>query len=527
MRSLIVLTVLLSAPAMAQQPDWLVSWPVAYTMNPGMPRHVLASSGNGNLMSARLMSAAFNYGQDIMGTCAVERIDPATGQALWSCNLYDSVTVDCSAVDDLGNVYVAGKFMGGLQLCDGSALGHTGVGWDLDLYVVKFDPTGLVLWSRNLSVTDPQASMISAITIDPQGRAWYTTSDFTLGRIARLNAQGNDAETRFIDGAKMIGGLDFSPSGAMYVSGAAEMGWFAFGGTASQAPHAYNMFALRFDTAGQADWVEFAEDVTFQQPGISVDDDGNAFVAGSMFAPANWGGIPFHGPNWVSNVFLAKADSTGQFLWGVESSPVSGPINGDLAAPARTLVGLDDQGHAYITGTLRGVVDWGNGVMSNGITIGVNTQTIVSFNTDGTPLWAATSMPNAAFTTAMDIATFGDGTVFFTSHVSGEFVFTPHSTGTGGQQSYVLGRISNGSTGAAEQDEMPSFFVWPVPTSDRVTINVPEQQAGVATLVDMSGKDVMHVALHNGTNTLAVSPLDAGIYLLRMPDGRSARIVKE
>jgi len=78
MRSLIILAVLLSAPAVAQQPDWLVSWPVAYTMNPGMPRHVLASSSNGHLMSARLMSAAFNYGQDIMGTCAAERIDPTT-----------------------------------------------------------------------------------------------------------------------------------------------------------------------------------------------------------------------------------------------------------------------------------------------------------------------------------------------------------------------------------------------------------------------------------------------------------------
>ncbi len=449
MRSPLFISLLLTISATAQQPDWLVSWPVAYTMNPAMPRHVLASSGNGNLMSARLISAAFNYGQDIMGTCAVERIDPATGQALWSCTMSDTATVDCGAVDVLGNVYVAGKFIGPLAICDGSILSHTGVGWDLDQYVIKFDPTGLVLWSRNISVNDPQASMISAITIDPEGRAWYATSDFNLARISRLDEQGNDAEIRFIDGAKMIGGLDFSPSGAMYVSGAAGLGGFAFGGSATQAPNAYNMFALRFDAAGQADWVEFAEDVTFQQPSIAVDDDGNAFVAGSMFSPSNWGSVLFNGPNWVNNAFLAKADSSGQFLWGAESSPVSGPISGDLTAPARTMVGLDDQGHAYITGTLRGMVDWGNGVVSNGITLGVNTQTIVSFDTDGTPLWAATSMPNAAFTTAMDIATFGDGTVYFSSHVSGEFVFTPHSTGTGGQQSYVLGRISQWKHGCS------------------------------------------------------------------------------
>ncbi len=527
MRSLIVLSILLSIPAVAQQPDWLVSWPVGYTMNPGMPRHVLASSGNGNLMSARLMSAAFNYGQDIMGSCAVERVDPGTGQALWSCTLFDSATVDCGAVDEDGNVYVAGKFMTHLGLCDGSILGHTGMGWDLDLYLLKFDPTGLVLWSRNISVSDPQASMISAITIDPQGRAWYATSDFTLGRITRIDAQGNYAETRYIDGAKMIGGLDFSPSGAMYVSGAAQGGGFAFGGTSTQAPYSYNMFVLRFNTAGQSDWVEFAVDVTFQQPSIAVDEDGNAFVAGSMFTNSSWGDLSFHGPNWVYDTFLAKTDSTGQFLWGVESSPVSGPIAGDLAAAARTMVGLDAQGHAYITGTLRGSVDWGNGVVSNGITIGMSTQTIISFDADGTALWAATSIPNAAFTQTMAIGTFDDGSVFFTGHVSGEYVFTPHTTGASGQQSYVLGRIGGLSTGTFEKVEPPALSTWPVPTSDRVIINVPLQRANAAVLVNARGQEVMHLALGVGLNTLDVSPLEAGIYLLRMSNGSTARIVKD
>jgi hypothetical protein len=287
------------------------------------------------------------------------------------------------------------------------------------------------------------------------------------------------------------------------------------------------MFALRFDAAGQGDWVEFAEDVTFQQPSIAVDDGGNAFVAGSMFSPSNWGSVLFNGPNWVNNAFLAKADSSGQFLWGAESAPASGPITGDLTSAARTMVDLDAQGHAYITGTLRGMVDWVNGVVSNGITSGVNTQTIVAFDADGTPLWAATSTPNASFTTAMDIATFGDGTVFFSSHVSGQYVFTPHSTGTGGQQSYVLGRITDGSTGAAEQDQMPTLSVWPVPASDRVIIHVPEHQVGAASLVDIHGRDVMEINLRNGANTLDVSPLGAGIYLLRMSNGRTERIVKQ
>jgi hypothetical protein len=37
----------------------------------------------------------------------------------------------------------------------------------------------------------------------------------------------------------------------------------------------------------------------------------------------------------------------------------------------------------------------------------------------------------------------------------------------------------------------------------------------------------MSMNLHGGANRLDVSPLDAGIYVLRMSDGRAARIVKD
>jgi hypothetical protein len=377
----------------AQQPDWLVSWPVNYSMNPGMSRHVLAASDNGNLMSARVLDGTFNYGQDIYGSAAVERLDPSTGQALWSCLLLDSVNIESGAVDASGNVYLAGRSMGDLEVCDGTILAHTGTWWDVDLFLMKFDPNGIVLWTRNLSTTVPDMTTVPALTIDPNGDLWYATGDFMLARFARIDAQGNDQEVRFIDGAKTIGGMAFDPAGGLYVSGGCNNNAFAFGGLNPVLPanDFYLMFLARYEPNGIGDWAHFAHDITFQFPHVATDDLGHAYLAGNVFDTTSWGGIPFNGPDWVSSVFLTKVDSTGQFLWGLESDPAGGTITGDLDAASSTCVAVDGDGNPYLTGTLRGSVDWGNGVVSDGITLGQRTQTIVSFDPAGTPLWASTS----------------------------------------------------------------------------------------------------------------------------------------
>ncbi|MBP6390820.1 MAG: T9SS type A sorting domain-containing protein [Flavobacteriales bacterium] len=526
-RSLFVPVLFVPLLINAQQPDWLVNWPVGYTLNPGLPRHVLASSGNGGLMSARLISSAIAFGLDVFGPCAVERLDPGTGQPLWTCSLSDSLTVESGAVDNSGNVYVAGRFMAPIALCDGSVIGHTGVGLDVDLYLMKFDPTGAPVWSRNLSIADPQASMVPALAVAPNGDLWYATSDFFLGKVARVDALGNDVEVRVIDGAKMIGGMDFAPSGALYVSGAAQSGGFAFGGLATQASEQYTMFVLRYTAAGAGDWVEFAHDITFQQPSLAVDDFGNAHVACGIFDTTSWGGISFNGPDWVSSIFLAKADSTGQFLWGVESDPQGGVITGDLDQAARSFLGLDDQGNVYLTGTLRGLVDWGGGVVSDGLTMGVRTQTIVAFGPNGAPLWASTSAPTGAFTQTMSLTSVDNGTIYFSSHVSGQYDFTPLSVNGGGQQAYVIGRIGGIGTGISAPVPPQELSAWPVPTNTKVTVGLDGSARMMATLFSMTGQQVRSITLSPGTNVLDLTDLEAGLYLLRADNGRICILAKE
>lgn len=521
------LTLLFHHGLAAQQPDWLVSWPVNWTMNPAMPRHVLASSPGGNLMAARLDDATLSFGISVFGSVAVHRLDPGTGQPLWSCGLAPNATADCGAVDDNGNVYVAGQFMDDMPLCDGSVLGHTGSGLDVDLYLMKFDPTGLLVWKRNISASQPDATMLDAMAIDPNGDLWYAISDFTLTRIQRVDAAGNDVEQRFIDGGKTIGGMSFDPWGGLYVSGGCDNNAFAFGGITPVLPanEPYLMFLCRFKPDGTGDWAQFAPDITFQFPVVVADAFGNAYIAGSILGDTEWGGLPVNGADWVSATFMAKADSTGQFLWTVESDTAGGPITGDIDAAVRGCLAVDGAGNPYLTGAVRGQVDWGNGVVSTSVSLGLRAQTIVAFDANGTPLWAANSQDTGTLT-AQTITSTADATLFFSNHTHDVFGFPPHQAGTSGVQSYILGRISDPNTALPDRMFDRSITAHPSPFKAGFRISPRPGSGALVRAIDAAGR-VVHTG---GYRDDLGTDWPAGLYAVEVREGEArdvVRVVKE
>ncbi|MBL8000525.1 MAG: hypothetical protein JNL05_01070 [Flavobacteriales bacterium] len=511
----------------AQQPDWLVGWPVNWNMNPSMPRHVLASSPGGQLMSARLDGAVQSFGVDLFGSVVVHGLHPGTGQPLWSCGLFPDATADCGAVDDSGNVYVAGRFMDDMALCDGSILGHTGSGLDVDLYLMKFDPSGMLVWKRNISVDQPDATMMAAVAIDPNGALWYATSDFMLTRINRVDAAGNDVEQRFIDGGKTIGGMSFDPWGGLYVSGGCDNNAFAFGGITPALPanEPYLMFLCRFKPDGTGDWVQFAHDVTFQFPVVVADAFGHAYIAGSLLDSTTWGGLPVNGADWVSAMFLAKADSTGQFLWTVESDTAGGPITGDVDAGIRGCLAVDGAGNAYITGSVRGQVDWGNGVVSDAISLGLRAQTIVAFDPNGIPQWATTSQP-LGMVLAHTLTSPASGTLYFSNHANDVISFPPLQIGASGVQAFTIGRITNPSTAVPEGPVRPVLTAFPSPFTDAFALSPAPGGQSVVRALDANGRLVYSGPYSDGLGR----DWPAGLYAVEVrngPERSVVRVVKE
>jgi hypothetical protein len=517
--------------ANAQQVDWLTTETVDYSLNPELPDQVLASA-SGYLVAMRQTTIPFLYGQNGFGQAMIERLDPATGSQDWGCLVFDSVHVAAATVGTDGKAYFAGSFMGDLGLCDGSILG--GVPGQTPLYenhfIVAVDLTsGFIEWSRNISLLHGSATGIASMAIDPDGNLWYAFSEWGIARVIRVNATGSDVEERIIDGVRLIGTLSFDPEGGLYVSGSCENGGFAFGGSAYQntGTTGYSMFVLRYRPDGSAGFVEFADDVTFSNPTVVATTDGHAYIAGAMFIEGtSWGGIQFNGPDWVYATFIAKLDSTGQFLWGAESDPAGGPIVGDLQRSKGPCMAVDASDKPYLFGNLRGQVDWGNGVVSDGLTLGARSMTIVSFAPDGTAQWEATSFPTGPFNTAQTITALAEvDAIHLAGHLQGVFMFPPFTVGDNLTQSAMVGRVGGIPTSVQNRISTDGLIAWPNPVIDLLNVEVAGARNIPAELINSSGQRVRSLMLRPGVNAVDMTSIENGLYLLRSEDGLVVRVV--
>ncbi len=533
MRSIITLFIAL-APAFlnAQEVTWLTASPVEYSMNPGMPRHTVASAP-GHLVTMRMVDVAFIYGNAPYGAVAIDALDPATGGTLLSCLLLDSVFVSAVVVDPTGIAYFAGRFMGDVfEFCDGSQL--AGIGGDLftqNQFLLAWDlVSGSALWMRNLSATYPQGEDVPSIAIDPEGHPWYIMQDFLEGRVVRVDDAGNDVEIRGISGIRRFGTISFDAWGGLYVSGSCENGTLTFGGQGFPVSSAegYNMFVLRYGPDGSAGFAQFGKDVTFTNPTVVATSDGHAYLSGSLHLDGEvWPGLQFDGTNWGADIFVVKLDSTGQFLWGREGHPADVGITGDIMQASGPGVAVDAADNVYLTGANRGVVDWGNGVQCTGVIPG-RSLSVVAFAPDGTPQWALSSAPSTWHVEAQAIAATAEpGVVHFIAHVADPFTMGVFTVGAEDQQSVVVGRITEVTTGLEAVVGSTGLQSWPNPATDVLFVEWPGSTVMSGGLLNAAGQQVKHLTLVPGRNVVGLGGLTAGPYLLRLADGSTVRVVVE
>jgi hypothetical protein len=504
--------------------------PVGFDLNPGMPRHSIASAPE-HLVTMRTESVSEIFGNAVFGTVVLEAIDPALGDTWLSCILSDSVSVGAAVVSPIGIAYFSGSFMGNsLEFCDGSQLtGLPGV-FMVNQFVMAWNlNTGQPLWSRNLTSSYPDIIEPAALSVDPAGNLWYAAMEFSEGHLVQVDFFGDDVQMRTVSGIRRFGTISFDPWGGLYVSGSCENGTLTFGGQGFpvESDDGYNMFVLRYRPDGSAGFASFGKDITFTDPTVVATGDGHAYLAGALHLDgAVWGDLQFEVGDWGADVFIAKLDSTGLFLWGREGHPADVGITGDVERAQGPCIAVDALARVYFTGVVRGIVDWGDGIMSEGV-MADRSLTVVAFDAAGTPQWAATSEPSTWFVTAQALAaTANPGVIHFIAHAASEFTFGGHTVGVDMAQTAVIGRIDGISTGISELPHPGGIFVWPNPVDDVLYVEVDATTDMMAELMNSAGQCVRSLTLLQGLKMLDVDALPSGLYLLKI-NGGSVRVVKE
>lgn len=324
------------------------------------------------------------------------------------------------AVDGSGNIYVTGA------IC-GSASGNCSVKFDStflntkgggDIFILKMDSTGKVLWAKNAGSTGDDYG--GSIAVNSKGEVFVTGSICVLATsscsatfgsltlsskgdsdvfLAKLDATGNFLWVKGMGGTgeDYDGGLALDTSGNPHVVGS-----FCYGATSTctatvvtgtvTSKGGEDIFVAKLDDTGKLLWTKSAGGTGDDfAPGLHVDGTGNVHISGYICESGATGCNATFGSKTLtgqgeSDAFLAKLDSSGNTLWALSFGSTSSDYAGHMAVNAA--------GEIFLTGSI--CYDSGGTTCTARVDSNLPTLTskgeeeifIAKFDANGTAKWA-------------------------------------------------------------------------------------------------------------------------------------------
>jgi hypothetical protein len=170
-------------------------------------------------------------------------------------------------------------------------------------------------------------------------------------------------------------GIVVDAAGNSYVAGffksTATFGSFSLTSSGQE-----DIFVAKMDANGNWLWASKAGGYSYDRGNeITIDDAGNIYVTGIFFATATFGSHSLTSGG-VADIFVAKMDSNGNWLWATRAGGTSGIWANAIA--------LDDAGNCYVTGSFDGTAIFG----SYSITESSGPIFVAKININGVWLWA-------------------------------------------------------------------------------------------------------------------------------------------
>jgi hypothetical protein len=339
----------------------------------------------------------------------------------------NSEVAESIAVDASGNTYVTGTFVSPSITFGTYVLTNTG---SSDIFVVKYDTHGNVLWATSASGTDLEDPR--SIAVDASGNAFitgnYYSPTLTFGTytlintgvdlfLAKFDSNGNVAWAKSAGGPSAEYALSVAVDlvGNPYLTGYADPSIITF-----DTIHLVNtgVFIVKYDVNGNALWAQTAgrgTGMNYDAESIAVDASGNAYIEG------NYDGTMLFGSDTLTSaglydVFLAKYDANGIEQWARSAGGASYEYANSDA--------VDVSGNIYITGYFMDPhTIIGNDTLAFK---GVDDIFLAKYDAGGNVLWA-TSAGDKYLEHALSIKTDVPGNVYMAGYFN-DSSFTIGST---------------------------------------------------------------------------------------------------
>ncbi len=496
--------------------------------------------------------------------------DPSGG-LVWARTI-DGAECFAVNVDNAGNTYITGYFevdsvdFGNTVLYN-PALFNTSTlaGTNTASFLVKYDPSGTVLWAKSFDNQLSAKTKGLTVTSDLVGNCYvagtfliYSTesgAELTLNGTSLAMYPGSGLEDVFLvkynengefQWVKTAGGssyeepksLAIDATGNVIMAGIFGGNIFEFDAnsvlTQNNSPNTSrtDFFIAKYTAEGDL----ISANQSFSGGSarceeIATDSEGNCFITGYFNADTlYYNGIGLVNSDitssgsitpleYNSDIFLFKVNAVGEVLWAKSFGFGEGLIANDNARGITT----DSDGNCYITGQFRTEINFGDiNLLSNGF----DDVFVTKIDPDGNPLWAQSAGGSASErgnAVAIDAAnnvfisgSYDDGTVAQTFNFgSVQATYTGSPTG-------FLAKLGFNTVDIADKNNSIEVLVSPNPTSGNVMISLQGiTQMDVASLrfVDLYGKVVMHCAVNGLLSSISLGKnIPDGIYLVQLID---------
>jgi hypothetical protein len=333
--------------------------------------------------------------------------------------------------DAKGNVYATGTFQGSSITFGSYTLNNAGTG-TLDIFVVKYDASGNILWAKSMGGThyDYAYGICTDANSNVYVTGYFRSPSITFGTytlsnldtvaeypdifISKYDSTGNELWAKSAGNKitwEMSYGICTDTNGNIYITGTYGYNTpMSFGSDTLINRGGYDIFLAKYDAGGNLLWAKSAGGFSYDYGiGICYDKSGNIYVTGyqiqSVFGNDTLTGIGL-------SAFVAKYDTAGNVLWARNAYGTISPTS------TGTAITTDASGNIYITGYFRYSISFGNDTLSNA---GYDGIFIAKYDSSGNAQWAS-SPGGTNYDYSNSICTDASGHVFITGYFSSSFL---------------------------------------------------------------------------------------------------------
>lgn len=519
----------------AQIPNWQWSYNVSSNADYGRANRCVTDTAGNVIVIGSFHGGTITFGNTVLtnsggGDMYVTKFN-SNGNVLWATSAGGTGLDEgySCAVDDSGNIYVAGTFASNTFTIGNKQL--TTVGGS-DIFIAKYNAQGNVIYANKIAGSSDE--FWPEIACDNYGRCYvggtFLSNQLDIGGniisnygsadifMVRYDAAG---VAEFVKSGGNIGwqeikGIKCDKAGNVYLTGNFEGGNLSFGAANFFNAGGYDFFLINYNTAGNELWWQgYGDSDNENAESIAIGNDSNLYIAGSFSTPNFIFGTTTLVNSGGSDFMLCKLNYAGVPQWALSAQSVQYESLYDVA--------VDDSNNVYGGGYHWSTsLTWGNYQSNSPMDFNAE-YVIVKADASGNHGWIKTATGNKEERCA-GIAVGKNNDIFSCGWSTSDTLFLDtisniHSNSTFNPYP-VISKIGlpGSSTDFQNLISNNSVMIYPNPFhSDLYLANSIQE----ITIFDLTGREILHdIFSTKGNHSISTLHLIKGIYFASCFDGK-------